>query len=79
MDRKNMSLAYLNTYVHQGEVQYSAVFVGGSQRREVWRHGMDAREYQDAFDDYTGKGFGLRLITGAGTGSASTFAAVWAQ
>ena len=28
MTRQKMALVYLNTYVHQNEVQYSAVFVG---------------------------------------------------
>jgi hypothetical protein len=50
-----MSLVYLNTYVHQGEVQYSAVFVGGGARQQIWRHGMSADAYQKEFDEHTGK------------------------
>ena len=77
MAGRRMALTYLNTYVHQGEVQYSAVFVGGTGRDQEWRHGMTSDGYQDAFDTLTGKGLGLRLVTGAGTGSAHVFAAVW--
>jgi Beta-lactamase/Polyglycine hydrolase-like, structural repeat len=77
MAARHMALTYLNTYVHQGEVQYSAVFVGGAGREQEWRHGMTSDEYQAEFDKLTGKGLGLRLITGAGAGSAHVFAAVW--
>jgi CubicO group peptidase (beta-lactamase class C family) len=71
-----MSLVYLNTYVHQGEVQYSAVFAGGSGG-QIWRHGMSAETYQKEFDEHTGKGFGLKLVTGTGTRNNQVFAAVW--
>ena len=78
MARQKMALAYLNTYVHQNEVQYSAVFVGGGAGREqAWRHGMDARAYDREFDTLIGKGFGLKLVTGAGAASGQIFAAVW--
>jgi hypothetical protein len=77
MATRHMALTYLNTYVHQGEVQYSAVFVGGTGRDQEWRHGMTSDGYQDAFDTLTGKGLGLRLVTGAGAGSTPVFAAVW--
>ena len=72
-----MSLVYLNTYVHQGEVQYSAVFVGGGAHQQIWRHGMSGDAYQKEFDEHTGKGFGLKLVTGAGTRNNPVFAAVW--
>ena len=71
-----MSLVYLNTYVHQGEVQYSAVFVAGGSG-QIWRHGMSGDTYQKEFDEHTGKGFGLKLVTGAGTRTNQVFAAVW--
>jgi CubicO group peptidase (beta-lactamase class C family) len=71
-----MSLVYLNTYVHQGEVQYSAIFVGGASG-QIWRHGMSGDAYQKEFDEHTGKGFGLKLVTGAGTRTNPVFAAVW--
>jgi hypothetical protein len=77
MAARHMALTYLNTYVHQGEVQYSAVFVGGTGREQEWRHGMSSDVYQNEFDTLTRKGLGLKLITGAGAGSAHVFAAVW--
>ena len=65
-------------YVHQNEVQYSAVFVGaGAGREQAWRHGMDAHAYDREFDTLIGKGFGLKLVTGAGAASGQIFAAVW--
>jgi CubicO group peptidase (beta-lactamase class C family) len=57
MARQKMALVYLNTYVHQNEVQYSAVFVGGGGREQTWRHGMDARAYDREFETLIGKGF----------------------
>jgi len=77
MAARHMALTYLNTYVHQGDVQYSAVFVGGTGREQEWRHGMTSDAYQDEFDTLTRKGLGLKLVTGAGAGSAPVFAAVW--
>ena len=77
MAARHMALTYLNTYVHQGEVQDSVVFVGGTGRDQEWRHGMTGDGYQDAFDTLTAKGLGLRLVTGAGAGSTPVFAAVW--
>lgn len=78
MTRQKMALTYLNTYVHQNEVQYSAVFVGGAAGREqAWRHGMDAGAYDREFDTLIGKGYGLKLVTGAGPASGQIFAAVW--
>lgn len=74
---KGMELAYLNTYVHGGQLQYSAVFVGDIDRPQVLRHGMDPVRYQHEFDDWTGKGFGLKLVAGAGVGTQHRFAAVW--
>jgi CubicO group peptidase (beta-lactamase class C family) len=77
MVSRTMALTYLNTYVHQGEVHYSAVFVGGAGRDQEWRHGMTSGKYQDIFDTLTGRGLGLRLVTGAGAGTSHVFAAVW--
>lgn len=77
MAARKMSLTYLNTYVHQGEVQYSAVFAGGGSGQQIWRHGMSADAYQKEFDEHTGKGYGLKLVTGAGTRNNQVFAAVW--
>ena len=74
---KGMELAYLNVYAHAGQLQYSAVFVGDIDRPQVLRHGMDPARYQHEFDDWGGKGFGLKLVAGAGVGTQHRFAAVW--
>lgn len=79
MARKKMALVYLNTYAHQGAVNYSAVFVNGGSRQQEWRHGMGPKAYQDEFDTLIGKGLGLKLVTGASAGASGgqIFAAVW--
>ncbi len=77
MARDKMELAYLNTYVHQGEVQYSVVFVENIDRPQVWKHGMSAAAYQTQFDTLADEGFSLRLVAGVGTDQAHRFAAVW--
>jgi hypothetical protein len=38
---------------------------------------MDARAYDRELDTLIGKGFGLKLVTGAGAASDQIFAAVW--
>ncbi len=77
MAQRKMELVYLNSYTHQGVLQYSAVFAENVDRPQVWRHGLSAAEYQSAFDDWTGKGYGLRLVAGGGVGATQRFSAVW--
>ena len=81
MASQKMELAYLNTYVHGAELQYSVVFVEHIDRAQVWKHGLSEKAYQTEFESHTGKGFGLRLVAGAGTGTGTGithhFAAVW--
>ena len=77
MAQRKMELVYLNSYAHQGVLQYSAVFAENVDRPQVWRHGLSAAEYQSAFDDWTGKGYGLRLVAGGGVGASQRFSAVW--
>ncbi|MGH8458192.1 MAG: hypothetical protein ACRESV_02475, partial [Nevskiales bacterium] len=74
---KGLELAYLNTYVHDGQLQYSAVFVGDIDRPQVLRHDMDAARYQNEYDTWIGKGYRLKLVTGAGLGAQHRYAAVW--
>ena len=77
MAGKKMELSYLNTYVHQGEVQYSVVFVEHIDRPQVWKHGLGEKAYQTEFAALASKGFGLKLVAGAGAGTKHHFAAVW--
>lgn len=77
MAQKKMELLYLNSYSHGNEVRYSAVFVQRLDRPQVWRHDMSGADYQRTFDDMREKGFGLRMVAGAGQGSAHRYAAVW--
>ena len=77
MAGKKMELSYLNTYVHQGEVQYSVIFVEHIDRPQVWKHGLEEKAYQTEFAALAGKGFGLKLVAGAGAGTTHHFAAVW--
>jgi len=58
-------------------VQYRAGFVEKLDRPQVWRHDLGAEEYQDAFEAWGSKGYGFRLLAGAGVGSKHRYAAVW--
>ena len=40
---------------------------------------MSGATYQKEFGEHTGKGFGLKLVTGSGTRNSQVFAAVWEQ
>ena len=72
-------IAYLNTYSHNGAIYYSVIFYGNIDRTQAPRHGMSPATYQNEFDALTSQGFGLKLVTGVGSGTAHVYAAVWQQ
>lgn len=70
-------IAYLKSYHHNGDVHYSAIFYGNIDRPQVLRHGMSSASYQDAFDQWVGQGYTLKLVTAAERARNHVFAAVW--
>jgi hypothetical protein len=71
-------LHYLDAYVHNGAVYYSAIFNASSYGAWVARHALSFAGYQNEWSTWTGAGYLTRLVTGHYNGS-HTYAAVWAH
>jgi CubicO group peptidase (beta-lactamase class C family) len=84
--------AAFNDYVGQGYrlVHVSGWQAGGEDRfAAIWeqrggpawaaRHGLDAAQYQQAFDEYAAQGYRLVHVDGWGAGHADRYAAIWEQ
>jgi len=83
--------SYFNTYTGQGyrlkhvsgyeigtEARYAAIWEKTSDTSAwVARHGMTSAEYQTQFDNLTGLGYRLTLVSGYQVGSTDYYAAIW--
>ncbi len=43
----------------------------------VTRHGLSAAQYQEAFNDFTGQGYRLKVVSGYQVGPEDRYAALW--
>ena len=79
LGRQGFRITALTVSGTQQDAIYSAVWSdhGGSGWRAV--HGLNAQQYQAAFDDATRNGFVPILISATGNGGDATFAAVFEQ
>ncbi len=77
---KGFALVGVDGYATPQGVLYAAIWarVGGPQW--VARHGMNAAQYQAAFNEYTAQGYRPLDVSVTGTGQgAGTFAALWSK
>ena len=74
-----LKLAYLSAYNHNGEPHYSAIWYTDLNGDYAARHDMSPGKYQSEFDDLTGKGYGLELVTACGVNNQHVFAAKWSK
>jgi hypothetical protein len=70
-------LQYLNTYVHDGAVYYSAVWDSVSYGAWAARHAQSSAQYQSQYDSWTGNGYLTRLVTGYSLNGSHVFAGLW--
>ena len=70
-------LQYLNTYVHNGAVYYSAVWDSDSYGAWAARNGLTAAQYQSNYDSWTGNGYLTHLVTGYYLNGSHIFAGLW--
>ncbi|WP_394844831.1 peptidoglycan DD-metalloendopeptidase family protein [Pendulispora brunnea] len=70
---------YLDTYVHNGQVFYSAIFSSQSLGSWVARHDRTSAQYQSDYDSFTGQGFLTKFVTGVSDGGTANYAAVWTK
>ena len=71
------ALAYVQGYVHQGRVRFSAIWRADLTAPFTARHGMTGSDYQERYDRATGNEFLTRAVTGYEQGGEARFAALW--
>jgi murein DD-endopeptidase MepM/ murein hydrolase activator NlpD len=69
-------LHYLDAYVHDGAVYYSAIFNATSYGGWAARHALSFLGYQNEWSDWTDAGYLTRLVTGHYSGSHQ-YAGLW--
>lgn len=77
IDDEDREIAYLHTYNHNGAIFYSAIFEGNINRDQVLKHGMSSDDFQQAREELVSQGLSSKMITGAASGNAHRYAAVW--
>ena len=68
---------YLNSYVHNGSVNYTAVFAKYPLVSWKGRHGKTASSFQSYFNSYTSQGYITDVVAGIDGYSAHRFGGLW--
>jgi CubicO group peptidase (beta-lactamase class C family) len=69
--------AQVSGYAAGTSARFACLFTKGDAAPFVARHGLDAAQYQQAFDQFTGQGYALEWISGYRDGSTTRYAAIW--
>lgn len=75
--RQGYRLTDVSGYEANGAAYYAALWEHRSGPTWVARHGMDARAYQDYFDQYANQGYRLTRVSGYGVSGVDYYAAIW--
>lgn len=75
--RKGYKLRQVCGYVINGKEYFAATWDKDTRGDIIARHNLSARQYQDAFDDYTSKGYVLTCVSGYTRSGIDLFAAIW--
>lgn len=70
---------YLNAYVHQGVVNYSAIFAQLPLKTWQARHGQTSAQYQTNFDMFGAQGYSVDVVAGTDGLNAHRFGAIWTK
>jgi hypothetical protein len=73
------SLQYLNTYLHDGTVYYSAVWDSDPYGGWAARHALSSSQYQTEYNTWTDAGLLTRFVTGYAVSGVHRFAGLWTQ
>ncbi len=74
---KGYHLRYISGYVVSGTEYFAAIWEKKAVGPQVAKHNMTAAQYQQAFNDYTGQGYTLKVISGYEKNGTDLFAAIW--
>lgn len=72
-------LTSVTGYSEGRESRFNAVWVKRDGPALQARHGLDAQQYQEAFDSLVGQGFRLTSVSGYAEGGQPRYAAIWEQ
>ncbi|MEM9594660.1 MAG: hypothetical protein AAGD06_10360 [Acidobacteriota bacterium] len=72
-------LTQISGYAVAGEPYYAAIWEQTSGPAWVARHGMTSEEYQQQYDQWTGRGYRLVKVSGFGLDGEAIYAAIWEQ
>ncbi|WP_428265635.1 peptidoglycan DD-metalloendopeptidase family protein [Haliangium sp.] len=70
-------LIYLNSYVHNGEPRYTAIWASSAPTYIYARHGLSTTGYQDVWQSVTGAGWTTEAVTAFHLNGVTSFAAYW--
>ena len=70
-------LRAVSGYTVGGEPHFAAIWVKDGGPAFQARHNLNSAQYQQTFDQLTGEGFRLRLVSGYAVGGEPRFAAIW--
>lgn len=70
-------LSFINGYSVGGEARYAAIWTKAGGPAWAARHGLDARQYQAAVDEFVGKGYSLAHVSAYTVGNTPRFAAIF--
>lgn len=70
---------YLNSYVHQGEVNYTAVFSQLPQLNWGAKHGQTSAQFQTQFNNFSGLGYQTEVVSGVDGLNQHNFGGIWTK
>lgn len=70
-------LVSVNGYTVNSKAQFAAIWEKSSGPSVVTHHRLSAAEYQQKFDEYVGKGYWPKSVSGFSIGNQDFYAAIW--
>lgn len=77
--KKGFRVQHVNGYTVGSQERYAAIWIKSDGVDWQARHGLTAAQFQQTFNDLTGKGFRIESISGYSVGGQERFAAVWTK
>ena len=75
--KQGYRLIHVYGYSDSGSARYAAIWEKSAGPAYESRHGLSAAAFQAAFNDYTGKGYVLKVISGYHVSGEDQYAAIW--
>ncbi len=77
LNNKGFRLTAVDGYLVNGKIYYAALWEKGNTSGLVARHGLTGKQYQDEFNEWSGKGYRLIHVDGYSDGNQARYAAIW--